>query len=611
MRKRLEFVALYGISWVVLFQLFRILFLAYHYKRTFELPPLLWFQSARHGLQMDISFAAYILVIPTLLLIFTTKKWEWYRKALRIFSFIIVFLITLLVVTDLELFRAWGFRIDGTSLHYLETPVEAWASMAAAPVFALLVLFASLCFMIDRIFAALIKRVVGAFKKSGYLFTIPVFLVLTGSLIIPIRGGLQLAPMNESAVFFSDKSFANYAAVNVPWNYMSSLLNATYSKNNPFSYFPENDLNTMISPLYQKGGETIQVLDTTKRLNVVVIIWESFTAKVVGHLNGVKGVTPQFDKLSKDGMLFTNLYASGNRSDKGMVAILSGYPAQPTNSIIKIPKKTMSLPSLPKEFHKNGWYTSFYYGGETEFANMKSYFLQQGFDNIIDKNDFEKKDMNSKWGAHDHIVLNKLLNDLDAQKEPFFTTLFTLSSHEPFEVPVKTAIPGSDPEHLFLNAHHYTDASIGDFIAKAKKKPWWSNTLVIIIADHGHPLPETDRSKPAEFHIPMLWLGGAIANKKMKIDSLCSQTDLPATLLNQLHLPSGQFQWSNDIFKKDRNPFAYFVFNNGLGWIKPGGFLVRDNIGGNITEKGGKLDNADEKLGKAFLQASFTDYLRR
>jgi phosphoglycerol transferase MdoB-like AlkP superfamily enzyme len=611
MRKRLEFLALYGLSWVLFFQFFRVLFLVYHYKKTIELPPSLWVASARHGLQMDISFASYILVIPTLLLAFTASKWKWYGRTLSVYSLIISFFITLLTVTDLELFKAWGFRIDATSLHYLETPVEAFASMGAAPVFPLLLLLAALFFLVYRILNTIVRRTTGSFTKMSYGLTVPIFLVLTGSLIIPIRGGLQLAPMNESAVFFSDKSFANYAAVNVPWNYMSSLLNASYSKKNPFTYYKAEQASQMVASLYKQTGATEPIIDTTGKVNVVVIIWESFTAKVVARLGGVKNVTPQFEKLSKEGMLFTNVYASGNRSDKGMVAILSGYPAQPTNSIIKIPKKTISLPSLPREFQKNGWHTSFYYGGETEFANMKSYFLQQGFDKIIDKNDFDAADMNSKWGAHDHVVLNRFLSDLDKQKQPFFSTLFTLSSHEPFEVPVKTVIEGNDPEHLFLNAHHYTDASIGNFIAAAKTRPWWKNTLLIIIADHGHPLPETRKDKPAEFHIPMLWLGGALKMKSIRIDSLASQTDLAATLLNQVHLPSQAFSWSNDIFRKDRKAFAYFAFNNGLGWIKPDGFLVRDNIGGNIIERKGTLSAQEEGFGKAYLQASFTDYLRR
>ncbi|MCF0069239.1 sulfatase-like hydrolase/transferase [Dyadobacter sp. CY261] len=611
MRKRLEFVALYWLAWVVIFQFFRIIFLAYHYKKALELPSSLWVASAGHGLPMDISFAAYILAIPTLLMIFTGQRWNWYRKTLSIYTAIIVLLITLLTVVDLELFRAWGFRIDASSLHYLETPAEAFASMGAAPVVPLVLLLIGLIFLVNRVLQTIIRRITSSFSRTSHLYTIPTFLIVAGSLIIPIRGGFQLAPMNESAVFFSDKAFANYAAVNVPWNYVRSLLNESYSNENPFKYTEDVEADKTVANLYQSIGETEQVIDSVGKKNVLVIIWESFTAKAVGSLGGVKDVTPQFDQIAKEGLLFTHIYASGNRSDKGMVAILSGYPAQPTTSIIKIPKKTASLSSLPTIFKERGWQTSFYYGGETEFANMKSYFLQQGFDRIIDRDNFDSKDMNSKWGAHDHVVFSRLLNDLDKEKQPFFSTLFTLSSHEPFEVPTKTAIPGTDPEHLFLNALHYTDESLGTFLREAKTKSWWKNTLVVIIADHGHPLPETRKDKPAEFHIPMLWLGGALKAAPSHVDTLASQTDLAATLLNQMRIPSGTFAWSNDIFKKGRKDFAYFAFNNGLGWMRPDGFLVRDNIGGNITEKNGALPRQEEPLSKAYLQSSFGDYLRR
>ncbi|MDR6806454.1 phosphoglycerol transferase MdoB-like AlkP superfamily enzyme [Dyadobacter sp. BE34] len=611
MRKRLEFVALYGLAWVLIFQFFRVIFLAYHYKKALELPSSLWVASAGHGLPMDISFASYILAIPTLLLMFTGQRWDWYRKTLSVYTAIIVSLITLLTVVDLELFRAWGFRIDATSLHYLETPAEAFASMGAAPVWQLILLLIVLIFLINRVLQTIIRRTTASFRPSPLLYTIPLFLVIAGSLIVPIRGGFQLAPMNESAVFFSDKSFANYAAVNVPWNYMRSVLNEAYSDENPFKYADDTEASRKVTSLYSRIGGTQQVIDTVGKKNVLVIIWESFTAKAVGSLGGLKNITPQFDQIAKEGLLFTNVYASGNRSDKGMVAILSGYPAQPTTSIIKIPKKTASLPSLPTIFKTNGWQTSFYYGGETEFANMKSYFLQQGFDRIVDINDFDSKDMNSKWGAHDHVVFKRLMHDLDQEKQPFFTTMFTLSSHEPFEVPTKTVIAGNDPEHLFLNALHYTDESLGAFLREAQTKPWWKNTLVVIIADHGHPLPETRKDKPSEFHIPMLWLGGALATEPSRVDTLASQTDLAATILNQMHLPSGTFAWSNDIFKKGRQDFAYFAFNNGLGWMRPDGFIVRDNIGGNITEKSGALLPQEEDLSKAYLQSSFGDYLKR
>jgi phosphoglycerol transferase MdoB-like AlkP superfamily enzyme len=611
MRKRLEFVAILGLLWILIFQLFRIIFLAYHYKKSLELPAHFWVKSAWHGLRMDVSFTGYILVLPTLLLIFSSKKWLWYHKTMRMYLAVISLLILLLTIVDLELFRAWGFRIDATSLHYLKTPSEAWASVSSAPVIPLLCLMAILYFVMLRLFWSVADRTILFFAKTAWPYTTIVFLVLTGALIIPIRGGLQLAPMNESAVFFSEKSFANYAAINVPWNYMSSVVHSRYSKKNPFAYFNPKEANDKVAALYKPDGETEQVIEITQPLNVIVIIWESFTAKVVEGLDGVKGVTPQFEALSKEGILFTQMYASGNRSDKGMVAILSGYPAQPTTSIIKVPTKTISLPSVPRTFQQAGWNTSFYYGGETEFANMKSYFLQQGFDKITDKLAFGKEEMNSKWGAHDHVVLKRLLNDLDAMKQPFFSTLFTLSSHEPFEVPVKPVIHGNDPENLFLNSLHYSDASIGAFVKEAKTKEWWKNTLIVILADHGHPLPDRSEAKPSEFHIPMLWIGGVVKQKGVRINSLCSQTDLATTLLNQVGLPSQSFLWSNDIFKKNRTPFAYFAFNNGLGWINPNGFVIRDNIGGNIIEQGGKPGNEAVEVGKAYLQASYTDYLAR
>ncbi|TDE15521.1 LTA synthase family protein [Dyadobacter psychrotolerans] len=611
MRKRLIFIALYGFIWTVLFQFFRIIFLTYHYKKSIELPASYLAESAWHGLRMDVSFAGYILVLPTLFIGFTWKRWDWYKKFITIYTGFVAFVIVFLTIADLELFRAWGFRIDATSLHYLKTPQEAWASMASSPVFALSVLFTVIYFTAYQIFKTFGERTIPFFQKTSWYLSLSVFVLLTGALIIPIRGGLQLAPMNESAVFFSDKSFANYAAVNVPWNYMSSVVHTRYSKKNPFIYQEPKSADSVVASLYSKPVDVRQIINTDKPVNVVVIIWESFTAKAVAGLGGLKGITPQFDSLSKEGILFTNMYASGNRSDKGMVAILSGYPAQPTTSIIKIPNKTISLPSVPKTFHSNGWSTSFYYGGETEFANMKSYFLQQGFDKLIDKNAFASKDMNSKWGAHDHVVFKKLLTDLDTQKQPFFSTMFTLSSHEPFEVPAKTVIKGNDVEHLFLNSLHYSDASLGEFIKDAKTKSWWKNTLLIIIADHGHPLPERKQAKPSEFHIPMLWLGGALKENGIRIDTLCSQTDLASTLLKQLKLPSKSFKWSNDIFSYNRKPFAYFAFNNGFGWIKPGGFIIRDNIGGNITGQEGNLKPTETEIGKAYLQASYTDYLRR
>lgn len=611
MRKRLEYLSFSLLSWILIFQLFRLFFLFYQHDKSQHLPASIIPQIALHGLKMDLSFACYLIAIPTLLLAFTAKKWKWYTKFLSFYSAFSAVLVGLLLVSDLEVFRAWGFRIDTTPLAYLFTPNEAWASVSGSPLVFLFSLLGATIVLIFIIFQTIKKRTLASLRPTSIPINFVIFLFITAALIIPIRGGLQLAPMNQSTVYFSENNFANNAAVNACWNFFDSVLKVGDLKENPFALLDDTTAISLTNKLKSTGNE-IRILPNDQKINILLIIWESFTAKAVGSLNGMPGITPNFEKLTKEGIYFRNVYASGNRSDKGMVAILSGYPAQPTTSIIKIPSKTNTLPSLPKQLNEQGYFTSFYYGGESEFANMKSYFLQQGFDRIIDKNQFDKDDMNSKWGAHDHIVFNRLIQDIDTVRNPFFTTLFTLSSHEPFEVPVPTAIKGTSDQSLFLNALHYTDKCLGDFINKAKTKPWWDSTLVIIVADHGHPMPKISNNTSEDFHIPMLWLGGALKGKTAIIDTLASQTDLAATLLKQLNLPANDYIWSTSIFQENRIPFAYFTYNNGFGWKKPAGYFIHDNVSRKVIEhsKGYPITH-ELNTGRAYLQTSYNDFLTR
>ncbi len=442
----------------------------------------------------------------------------------------------------------------------------------------------------------------------------------TTLLIIPIRGGLQLAPMNVSAVFFSPVAFANHAAINPQWNFLFSVLEKTDDQTNPFVYLPEPIAQQAVQSLYEPGIQTSLVnqvgfgqsnapILSQNRPNILLIVWESLTAKVVTKLGGRPDITPNFDKLCNEGVLFTNYYASGDRSEKGLIALLSGFPAQPLTSIMTIPQKSAKLPTLTGTLRQAGYQTSFYYGGETEFANIRSYLFHSQYDRIVSKPDFPAETWNSKWGAHDHIVYGRLLQDLSRQRQPFFTTLFTLSSHEPFEVPMlPVAVPGTNEEDLFLNAHFYADKSLGEFIAQAKQQSWWANTLVIIVADHGHRLPTIGPNKTEEFHIPMLWLGGALKQSGI-IDEVASQTDLPATLLHQLHLNASPFRWSCNLFDPTRQPFAYFAFHNGFGFVRPGRALVYDNDARRLVEQHGLVSDTDIKTGQAFEEVSFGDYL--
>jgi phosphoglycerol transferase MdoB-like AlkP superfamily enzyme len=311
-----------------------------------------------------------------------------------------------------------------------------------------------------------------------------------------------------------------------------------------------------------------------------------------------------------EGILFDHFYASGDRTDKGLVAVLSGYPAQPQTSIIRFPHKTQNLPFLPRCLQREGYHTSFIYGGDVGFANMESYLITGGFSHITRDNDFSATLNNSKWGVADHFVFNRMVEECDTARIPFFKVMLSLSSHEPFEVPMDPVFPGKDEPALFLNACLYTDKSLGDFIREAKQKPWWRNTLVIITADHGHRYPNAAELKEKErFKIPMLWLGGAIAKRDTVIHTLGGQTDLANTLLAQLDTSRRNFQFSKNILAPDVKPYAIYIFQNGFGYLDPENEYVYDFDFRKFSNQKGS-DDAKE-FGKAYMQVLFDDYNSR
>jgi phosphoglycerol transferase MdoB-like AlkP superfamily enzyme len=571
-----------------------------------------------YGFKLDLSFASYISILPFALIAVSSffKDEKIFKKIILVYSLFILVMISILSIVDIELFRWWGFRLDTTIFKYMSTPSEAWGTTAVSPRLLLCVLLAISITVLYFLYIYLTYPKNSYWGKGGIYHNILsalLFLTLTGALFIPIRGGLQLAPMNQSAVYYSNNPLLNSTAINVAWNFVHSILEKTYSDSNPYVITDSKKAAETITQLYADSSKTAPLL-RTKKPNVIFIIWESFTGKVVKELGGKENVTPRFSKLIKEGVLFNHMFASGNRSDKGLVAILAGYPAQPTTSIITNPKKAMHLPAVSSVLKNNGYSTSFYYGGEPEFANIKSFLLNHDFEKLVTKNDFEEKYWNSKWGAHDEIVLDRLLNDLGNTKEPFFSTLFTLSSHEPYDIPIAPVFPGTDNQTLFLNSLYYTDQCIGKFIEKAKKTSWWKNTLIVITADHGHAYPgpnELPIHIPDEFKIPMLWLGGALNVKDTVIDKVGSQTDIAATLLSQLNIDHKQFTFSKDLLSPGSQDFAYYAFNNGLGYIKPGKEMAIENVSKSFIYKKGTIDDQDILEGKTYLQYSFQDYLNK
>ena len=573
MKKRVLFLFACFITFILVFALQKPVFMLYNHASGGGLSISDYLQVMVHGLQLDATVAGYLTVIPLLLTLLSV--WipgRYITFILKGYFFIVACIISLIFVVDIALYPYWGFRLDATPLFYLQSPSDALASAPASTL-----ILQTLVFVVYTygIFWAL-KRFVLPLMPEQYvkkMFSNSVQLVLLGGILfIPIRGGVTTSTANVGMVYFSKNQFLNHSAINPCFSFLASL-----SKQQDFAaqynYFSESQRSKIFKKLTnQPQGDSIPELLTTKNPNIILILMESFSANAIEVLGGEAGVTPSINRLSKEGILFSNMYANSFRTDRGIVAVLNGYLAQPTTSIMKYPAKSQTLPSIAKSLQKKGYTSDMLYGGDINFTNMQSYFFSSGYSKVTADRDFPLKSRLSKWGANDDITFAHLYQSMtdNSRKEPFFSTFLTLSSHEPFEVPYNRL---KDP---YLNSVAFTDSCLGDFIDKLKKLPLWNNTLIVLVSDHGFRYPASVKEHdPKRYHIPMLWLGGAIKEPRV-IANYGNQTDLAATLLYQLDLPHKEFTFSNNMVDSLQPAYAFYSYNNGFGFIDTTGVSVYD-----------------------------------
>ncbi|HEV8356608.1 MAG TPA: LTA synthase family protein [Gemmatimonadales bacterium] len=633
MRPRFQLLLIYLLYWLAFFAGCRLLFLLWNADRAAALPGGILAGTLLHGFPLDLSAAAWLSVIPFLLIALSAiaSIARGTGRVLLGYTVLASTALALLAASDLGIFRAWGRRIDAAVLQYLTHPREVWASAGGVPRLALVAIFTGLAALSAGIAWRLFRPRLARLPPVPAAGGLPLgFCALL--LVIPARGGLQQIPINQSSAWFTSEPFANQAALNAGWNFFDSWIRGLDRRTNPYVVMPADSAGALVArlsagaataegppapagPRSSAGGRS--PLLRVARPNLLLIVWESFTARAVERLGGLRGTTPAFGRLADSGLLFRRFYAAGDRTDKGLAALLSGQPTVPNASILKVPSKAATLPMLSRDLADAGYATGFYYGGELGFANLRSFVLDGRFTRVAGKDDFPRSARTSKWGAHDEAVAERVLGDLRGMGSPFFVAWMTLSSHEPFDVPGPVRVPGSDGESRFLNSLAYTDHVLGDFIARAEQEPWWDRTLVIIVADHSKKLERTDRavpykSAPSWYHVPMLWLGGALARRGEVVDAIGSQTDLAPTLLALLGLPgAGRYRFGGDLFSSEPRPFAYYSFDDGFGLVTDRGAFVWEHAPNRITSSSGRVSDLDLRLGRAMLQVAYQDYLDR
>lgn len=609
MKQRIVLLLSGFIAWTIFFLTARALFLLYHHALTSEvsLPDILLIFF--HGIRMDFSMAGYFSLLPGLLLgllFFVKGKYLW--PVWFTYTLIVLFLTSFIVVLDFELYKHWGFRLDATPIMYMGKEAAGSGDLLTS---VLLILY---CLFIFAVAGFLMRR----YFKPRFLSlepatwpSLPVMVLVTAFFIIPIRGSFGVAPMNTGFVYFHNKNvFVNHAAVNVVWNFLYAVQKMNKLKYSD-SYFDKAKTEQYYTRLFPAPDSTTRLINTTKP-NVIIIMLESYSSGLIGALGGLDNVTPRFNELAREGVLFDHFYSSGDRTDKGIVSVLNGFPAQPVTSMVKEPKKTQGLPYLNKVFKTRGYRTEFTYGYNINYANFNSYLMHADFDHITHSMDFPQELNTSKWGVHDQYVFDKFFDELQATDTPFFKIMMTQSSHEPFDVPMETVIEGKDNMHRFLNSAYYTDKCFGDFIDKAKKTAWWDNTLIVVTADHGHIYPNNPGvSNPDKFKIPLLWLGGVLTKRDTVIHTVAGHPDIANTILGQVGMYDRNFMFSHNILSSSYDPFAVFVFNNGFGLVRPDRLFVFDNVSQRIIQEKGKPAGQDLEEGKAYIQKLYWDYNSR
>jgi len=605
--------------WMAFFASDRLIFLVYNLDGS-GLSIIQRIEPFWQALRLDLSAVCYLIFLPFLIwligLFIPVRKID---LILKIYFGALVPVLAFGVVAGLEVYSEWGYKLNKEAVDYLQYPREFWASSQNSPLVLLLAIYAiyTLLFLWWGLRIAE-KRWDFSGSASGLNFNRMIKNIGTGFVGfiifgICLRGGIQLAPINQSFATYSNNPTLNAAAVNTIWNLLYSYSREDHK--NPYQFFSAGEIE---DKLKEPSGKLKPAprLFSLDNPNIVMVVLEGFAAELFAKMGGQNKYTTHMDRLISNGLLFDRIYATETRTDRGIVSILSGYPSLPLISVVKQPDKAATLSFLPKRFLNNGYETAFFYGGESEFANIKSYLLNAGFNQIIDKNDFDKKDMNSKWGAHDHVVLERASNELIKLTEPFFTTILTLSSHEPFEVPMEPILDGNDRQTLYKNSIFYTDQSVGHFISTIEKEAFYDNTVFIFISDHGFRVDDAINRHPRRYHIPLFIYGNPLKDvwRGKTVSGIGSQTDLAKTILDQFNLDSDGFDYSRNLLTGSSGN-AFYTFNHGFGLIEAQQSLIYDHDSKSLIYLiEGQPDLLNQKLfdkGRAYLQKTRQDFIDR
>ena len=557
----------------------------------------------RHGFTLDLSTSLYLLIFPFVIAL-ASLWWDnqkWQSLILRIYYALIATALMLAFIADTSLYSFWGYKLDGSCLQYLETPAEMRASVSGFYMAIRLVILFLGTYALWWLYSHI--RLWSKKPQNNTAATI-IDLLLIPVFIVGIRGGLDESTTNIGQVYYSQNQFLNHSAVNPVFNFFESF-EKTVSEIVEYPFFDDAKCQALLKDCYPTESILTDTLLNTQRPNVVIILMES-----AGEV--FSKAMPRLQQLKQEGITFDNCYGNTYRTDRGTVCTLSGYPSFPTMSVMKMANRAAALPSIARTLQHEGYATSYLYGGDINFTNMRSYLIATGWEKLHWKADYTNKEQKSaKWGVRDDITFQTLFQQIctaDTARH-FLIGYSTLSSHEPWDVP-KTRRQGDKETRRqgdfdeIQNAFSYLDDCLGNFVTQLKATPYWDNLLIVLLPDHGINYKAFDETRQERNHIPLVWIGGAVKSPR-HITTFCNQSDLAATLLGQMGLPHHDYRFSRDVLSSNyTRPYAFHCYNNGFSMVDSTGFTVFDL---NSQQMIVGDNQSAVTLGKAILQTTSQD----
>lgn len=537
------------------------------------------------GVRVDLIELGLLSVIPLLLapLLAHAATFRWWRSLSLAWVFVSLLLLVFMEAATPGFIQEYDIRPNRIFVEYLKYPhevfgmlwrgfkVEIFTSLLASGL-AVLVLWCVLS-------SWPVKHAPWSARKVWLVWPLLLLLVLFG-----VRSTLSHRPANPALFAITQDSMVNslilnstysvfYAAYSLQHEAKSSDIYGQLSREKIFALTgaKEGDIPTLttLKPSVKRA----------KPLNLVILLQESLGAGFVQSLGG-KPVTPNLEQLKAEGIWFTQMYATGTRSVRGIEAVVTGFQPTPADSTVKLDLSQQNFFSLASVLAKQGYLTEFIYGGESHFDNMRSFFMGNGFQQIIDQPDFKDPVFVASWGVSDEDLLNKTHAQLlahHASGQPFFTLAFSSSNHAPFEFPDGRITLYEQPKATDNNAVKYADYAIGEFIKKAKASPYWQDTVFLIVADHDIRVRGNALVPVEHFHIPALILGGAVTPKT--IDAIASQIDLPVTMLSLMGIQAQHPMTGKDLsaLSSDYRGRAMMQYNYNFAWMAQTGASANDN----------------------------------